>query len=169
MAALAALAADESPRAAMMAAPRFCTVGMKLVSSQAWSLIMGQTFLPSASAWNRSGYWVAEWLPQTVILRRLVTGLPSLAPICDSERLWSRRIMPVNCRGDRLGAFFIAISALVFAGLPTIRTFTLRLATAFNALPCGTKIAPLASRRSLRSLPAVRGRAQIGRASWRER
>src|SRR3970282_2176628 len=125
MAALAALAAEDRPRAAMMAAPRFCTVGMKLVSSQAWSLIIGQTFLPSASAWNRSGYWVAEWLPHTVILRRLVTGLPIFAAICDSERLWSRRIMPVNCRGDRLGAFFIAISALVLAGMATTKHFTL--------------------------------------------
>src|SRR5665647_10992 len=129
IAALAALAAEDSPRAAMMAAPRFCTVGMKLVSSQAWSLIRGQTFLPSASAWNRSGYCVAEWLPHTIILRRLVTGFAILALIWESERLWSRRIMAVNCRGDRLGAFFIAISALVFAGLPTTSTFTLRLAT----------------------------------------
>ena len=78
---------------------------------------------------------MAEWLPHTVTLRRLVTGLPILAPICDKERLWSRRIMPVNCRGDRLGAFFMAISALVLAGLPTTSTFTLRLATAFSALP----------------------------------
>src|SRR5450759_906480 len=159
MAALAALAAEDSPRAAIMAAPRFCTVGMKLVSSQAWSLIIGQTFLPSHSAWNKSGYCVAEWLPHTIILRRLVTGLPIFALICDKERLWSRRIMAVNCVGARLGAFFIAISALVLAGLPTTSTFTLRLATALSALPCGTKIAPLASSRSLRSIPAVRGRA----------
>src|SRR5471032_447147 len=127
MAALSALPAEDSPRAAMMAAPRFCTVGMKLVSSQAWSLIRGHAFLPSASTWNRSGYWVAEWLPQTIIFLRLVTGFAILAPICDSERLWSRGIIPENCRGDRPGAFFIAISALVLAGLPTTSTFTLRL------------------------------------------
>ena len=53
----------------MIAAPRFCTVGMKVDSSQAWSLISGQTFWPSTSAWKRSGYCVAEWLPQTTILR----------------------------------------------------------------------------------------------------
>ena len=35
--AAAALAALEAPRASMMAAPRFCTVGMKSVSSQFWS------------------------------------------------------------------------------------------------------------------------------------
>jgi hypothetical protein len=39
MAAFAALAADDSPRASMIAAPRFCTVGMNSFSSQFWSLI----------------------------------------------------------------------------------------------------------------------------------
>src|SRR3954468_14526733 len=75
MAAFAALAADERPRASMMAAPRFCTVGMNVVSSQAWSLIIGQILFPSVSAWNTSGYCVAEWLPQTAIFLIAVTGL----------------------------------------------------------------------------------------------
>ena len=39
MAALAAEAAEESPRASMIAAPRFCTVGMNVLSIHAWSLI----------------------------------------------------------------------------------------------------------------------------------
>ena len=60
IAAFAALAAADRPRASMMAAPRFWMVGMKCFSSQAWSLIMGQTFLPLTSAWKMSGYWVAE-------------------------------------------------------------------------------------------------------------
>src|SRR5437762_4527116 len=124
IAAFAALAAEERPRASMMAAPRFCTVGMKVDSSQDWSLIMGQSFLPSASAWNTSGYWVAEWLPQTVTLRIDDTGLPTFCASCVVARLWSRRIMPVNCVGLRLGAFFIAIRQFVFAGLPTTNTFT---------------------------------------------
>src|SRR5688572_18093239 len=140
IAALAALAAEERPRASMIAAPRFCTVGMKVCSSQAWSLIIGQTFLPSASAWNRSGYWVAEWFPHTVTLRIEVTGLEIFCAICETARLWSRRIMPVNWLGLRLGAFFIAIRQLVFAGLPTTRTLTSRLATRSSALPCGEKI-----------------------------
>src|SRR6185503_6334474 len=92
-AALAALAAEDRPRASMMAAPRFCTVGMKLVSSQAWSLIMGQTFLPSHSAWKMSGYWVAEWLPQTVTFFTEAVGLLTFCAICEVARLWSRRIM----------------------------------------------------------------------------
>src|SRR5690348_10484730 len=119
IAALAALAAEERPRASMIAAPRFCTVGMKVDSSHAWSLITGQTFLPSASAWNTSGYWVAEWLPQTVTFRTELTGLLILCAIWLVARLWSKRIMPVNCEALRLGAFFIAIRQFVFAGLPT--------------------------------------------------
>src|SRR5678810_912748 len=136
-AALAALAAEDRPRASMMAAPRFCTVGMKSFSSQAWSLIIGQTFLPSASAWKTSGYCVAEWLPHTVTLRIAVTGLEIFWAIWLVARLWSRRIMPVNCVGFRLGAFFMAMRQLVFAGLPTTRTFTFLSATRSSAWPWG--------------------------------
>src|SRR5215831_2418137 len=148
IAAFAALAAEDRPRASMIAAPRFCTIGMKLVSSQLWSLIIGQIFLPSHSAWNTSGYCVAEWLPQMVILRIAERGLPIFCAIWLTARLWSRRIIAVNCVGLRLGAFFIAIRQLVFAGLPTTSTLTLRLATASSALPCGAKILPFASSRS---------------------
>src|SRR6185437_8853159 len=139
-AALAALAAEDRPRASMIAAPRFCTVGMKLDSSQAWSLIMGQTFLPSHSALKRSGYWVAEWLPQTVTFFTEAFGLPILAAICEVARLWSSRIIAVNCVGLRLGAFFIAMRQLVLAGLPTTSTLTFRSATLSSAWPCGAKL-----------------------------
>src|SRR5512135_481840 len=108
-AALAALAAEDRPRASMIAAPRFCTVGMKVPSSHFWSLIIGQTFLPSHSALKMSGYWVAEWFPQTATFFTEAFGLPILAAICEVARLWSRRIIAVNCVGFRLGAFFIAI------------------------------------------------------------
>ena len=87
-------------------------------------MIIGQTFLPSTSAWKTSGYWVAEWLPQIVIFLTEDTGLPTFCAIWVSDRLWSRRIIAVNCWGLRLGAFFIAISALVLAGLPTTSTLT---------------------------------------------
>ncbi len=39
MAALAAEAAEDKPRASMIAAPRLLTVGMKLLAFHAWSLI----------------------------------------------------------------------------------------------------------------------------------
>src|SRR5574341_125037 len=145
MAAFAALAAEDRPRASMIAAPRFCTVGMKLPSSQAWSLIMGQTFFPSHSAWNTSGYWVAEWLPQTVTFFTAALGLPILCAIWEVARLWSRRIIAVNCVGLRLFAFFMAMRQLVLAGLPTTSTLTSRAATRSSAWPCGAKILPFRS------------------------
>src|SRR5688572_10332033 len=116
MAAFAALAAEDRPGASMMAAPRFCTVGMKVCSSHAWSLIIGHTFLPSASAWKTSGYCVAEWLPHTIIFFTDTTSFLIFCATCETARLWSRRIMPVNWLGLRLGACFIAIRQLVFAG-----------------------------------------------------
>src|ERR1700709_720825 len=67
MAAFAADAADDAPRASMIAAPRLATVGMKSFSSQSESTCSA-AILPLTSAWNRSGYWVAEWLPQIVSL-----------------------------------------------------------------------------------------------------
>ncbi len=50
MAALAADAADDTPRAAMMAAPRLPTVGKKVPTFQAWSLIMSLTLAPATLA-----------------------------------------------------------------------------------------------------------------------
>src|SRR5699024_11877393 len=70
MAALAAEAAEEAPRASMIAAPRLATVGMKSFSNQDWSLTAAAAFWPFTSALNRSGYWVAEWLPQIVSFLR---------------------------------------------------------------------------------------------------
>src|SRR5436190_13206588 len=140
IAAFAALAAEDRPRASMIAAPRFCTVGMKVDSSQAWSLIIGQTFLPAfpstTSAWNRSGYCVAEWLPQLVIFFTEGTGFPNFWATWEVARLWSSRIIAVNCVGFRLGAFFMAMRQLVLAGLPTTRTLTFLSATLSSAWPC---------------------------------
>ena len=64
--ALAAEAAEEAPRASMMAAPRLATVGMNSFSIQA-SFTRLVAFWPATSAWKTSGYWVEEWLPQMVM------------------------------------------------------------------------------------------------------
>src|SRR2546423_9072884 len=159
MAAFAALAAEDNPRASMIAAPRFWIVGMKVFSSQSMSLIIGQAFLPPHSAWNTSGYWVAEWFPQMVTLRIELKGLPIFCASWATARLWSRRIIAVNCVALRPGAFFMAMRQLVLAGVPTTRTLTLRLAAAASALPCGAEILPVASSRSFLSLPGPRRRA----------
>ncbi len=163
MAAEAAEAADEAPRALITAAPRFCTVGMKLSRTQVSSTSSGAG-RPSTVAWLMSGYWVVEWLPQMVIRRTAVGWAPVLAASWLIARLWSSRVMAVNCRRSRSGALEAAIRALVLAGLPTTSTRTSREARSLSARPCGPKILPLAPSRSLRSMPAVRGLAPTSRA-----
>src|SRR5918911_5688405 len=86
IAAFAAEAADDAPRASMIAAPRLATVGMNVSRSQLSSTWSAAT-LPPTSAWNRSGYWVAEWLPQTVIFVISVTGTSSFFASCATARL----------------------------------------------------------------------------------
>ncbi len=120
--------------------------------------------MPSTSQWKRSGYCVVEWLPQIVILVMLLTGTSSRCASWLMARLWSSRIMAVNCDGSRFGALFIAISAFVLAGLPTTSTRTSRWAESDRALPWTVKIAPFADRRSLRSMPCLRGIAPTSSA-----
>src|SRR5687768_15974148 len=83
----AADAADDDPRASMIAAPRLATVGMKSLSIQDWSPTTSAAFLPAISAWKMSGYCVAEWLPQIVIFLMSVTEEPVLAASCEIARL----------------------------------------------------------------------------------
>src|SRR5689334_1542406 len=118
MVADAAEAAEDEPRASMMAAPRLATVGMKSFSIQSWSLTTSAAFLPPTSAWKMSGYWVAEWLPQIVSFLMSLTVLPVFAASCDSARLWSRRVSAEKRSLGMSGAFDSAMSALVLAGLP---------------------------------------------------
>ena len=80
----------------MIAAPRLATVGMKVFSSQSWSSTTSAAFRPPTSAWKRSGYCVAEWLPQIVIFVMSVTGAPVFAASCEIARLWSSRVSAVN-------------------------------------------------------------------------
>ena len=119
MAALAAEAADDSPRASMIAAPRFCTVGMKVSSIHAWSLISFAAFWPSTSAWKTSGYCVAEWLPQ---IDHLLHGGHGLAGLLRDLR---ERAVVVQAhhrgeaaRASRLFAFFIAMRRWCSRGCP---------------------------------------------------
>src|SRR5690242_11785614 len=163
MAAEAAEAAEEAPRALMMAAPRCCTVGMNSPLIHSWftSLAAG---LPFTVAARMSGYWVEEWLPQMVMRLMSVTCLPVLAASWDMARLWSRRIMALKFLAGMRGALDEAISALVLAGLPTTSTFTFFLAAALSALPWAEKILAFSSNRSLRSMPGPRGLAPTSSA-----
>ena len=113
-----------------------------------------------------SGYWVAEWLPQIVSFLMSVTVAPVFAASCESARLWSRRVSAENRSCGMSGALVIAISALVLAGLPVTPIRMSSAATSLRALPWAVKIAPLASSRSPRSMPLVRGRAPTSRARF---
>ena len=148
----------------MIAAPRLATVGMKVLSIQSWSPTASAALRPETSAWNRSGYCVAEWLPQIVILRISVTGTESRAASWPIARLWSSRVSAENRSVGMSGALLIAMRALVLAGLPVTVTLTSSAATALSALPWGAKMPPLASSRSPRSMPGPRGRAPTRRA-----
>src|ERR1700752_264685 len=118
----AADAADEAPRASMIAAPRLATVGMKSFSIHAWSLTTSAAFLPPTSAWKMSGYWVAEWLPQMVIFLMSVTAAPVFLASWEIARLWSRRVSAENLSCGMSGGWLMAINALVLAGLPVTPT-----------------------------------------------
>src|ERR1044072_7043813 len=109
----AADAADEAQRAALIAAPRLATVGMKSFSIQAWSLTTSAAFLPLTSAWKMSGYWVAEWLPQMVTFLMSVTAAPVFLASCEIARLWSRRVRAENRSLGMSGALLCASRALV--------------------------------------------------------
>ncbi len=63
-AALAADMAEDSFRLAITAAPRFWTVGKNTVFNHSSSLMTWGAGVPSMVAWEASGYWVDEWLPQ---------------------------------------------------------------------------------------------------------
>src|SRR5688572_1665729 len=114
-AAFAADAADDEPRASMIAAPRCCTVGMKSFSTHCWST-RSPAFFPSTLVWKMSGYWVAEWLPQIVMLVTDVTCTAVFAATCAHARLWSSRVIAVNRSRAIDGALFIAMRQFVLAG-----------------------------------------------------
>lgn len=165
IAALAALAADDEPRARMIAEPRCCTVGMNTSSIHRRSDTASSAGLFPTSAWDRSGYWVAEWLPQIDMRRIDAAGSPVRCANCAMARLWSSRVSALNRVRGTPGALFIAMRALVLAGLPTTRTLTSSAAAASIARPCVVKIAPFAASRSPRSMPFVRGRAPTSSAT----
>merc|ERR1719476_1326582 len=74
-----------------MAAPRFCTLVTKSVSSQAWSHFC-ITRSPETVACLTSGYCVDEWLPQMNTPETSETVAPPLIAIIEVARLWSRRV-----------------------------------------------------------------------------
>src|SRR5436190_389487 len=164
IAAFAADAADDAPRASMIAAPRLPTAGMYSFSYQSMSTWSTARW-PLAFALKRSGNIVGEWLPQITRSWTSSTPMPSFFASIATARFSSRRVIAVKRSAGMSGAFDCAINALVLAGLPTTRIFTSSAAPEFSASPCGLKMAPLASSRSARSMPLARGRAPTRRAT----
>src|SRR6516162_5281695 len=66
MAPLAADSADDSPRALMIAAPRFWHCGRNVSSSHLRSVTTSVAGRPLTLAFVKSGYCVLLWLPQIV-------------------------------------------------------------------------------------------------------
>ena len=164
IAALAADAAEESPRALITAAPRCWTVFTNSPVSQSWSPMTSGTGLPPISALRASGNWVAEWLPQTA---RLVTSsgpTPAFAASSPLPRFWSRRIIANQRSAGTSGALLRAMRQLVLHGLPTTSTWTPAAATSPMTRPCSEKIFAFTPSRSLRSIPSLRGIAPTSSA-----
>ena len=157
MAAAAAEAAEDEPRASMMAAPRFCTVVMKSPRSQSSSPMTPAAGFPPMRALAKSGNWVAEWLPQMATFVTSATGTPAFAASCALARFSSRRVMANQRSAGTSGAFERAMRQLVLQGLPTTRMRTSEAAFSAMARPCGLKMPPFTLRRSPRSMPALRG------------
>src|SRR5215469_7615525 len=117
--ALAALAALEAPRALIIAAPRCWTVEINSPLSQASSLMTSVADLPLTLALVKSGYWVAEWLPQMVMLVTAVTSTPAFLASWALARFSSRRVMAKKRSRGMSFALFMAMRQLVLQGLPT--------------------------------------------------
>src|SRR4051812_16491322 len=113
----AAEAAEEEPRASMIAAPRLATVGMKSSSIQDWSPTTSAALRPPISAWKTSGYCVAEWLPQIVIFLMSETEAPVFAASCEIARLWSRRGSAPNPAPGGAGGVVVPLRALGGGGV----------------------------------------------------
>src|SRR3546814_15386005 len=90
MAALAAEAAEDRPRASMIAAPRLPKVGMKVSAFHAASLIFSFSDSPLAVATRQSGYLVGLWLPPTTSFLMSPTATSALAARWLSARSGSR-------------------------------------------------------------------------------
>src|SRR5207302_6558760 len=142
MTAFAAEAAEDAPRASMMAAPRFWTVLMKSPRSQSPSLITSGAGRPPIRALAKSGYWVAEWLPQIARLVTSATPTPALWASWLLARFSSRRVIANQRSSGISGALVRAIRQLVLQGLPTTRIRTSDAARAAIARPWGPKMPP---------------------------
>lgn len=108
-------------------------------------------------AWEASGNWPEEWLPQMTTFLIWLTDMLVFSASWKVARFWSNLVMAEKFSLGMEGAKWAQTAALVLAGLATTRTLTLFLAYLSKALPCSMKILELAAKRSLLVIPALNG------------
>lgn len=160
IAALAAEAAEDDLRAAMIAAPLCYTVGMNCLLYQSrvkWLL------MSSLATWVYlvSGNIVEEWLPQIITCSTADTGFCTYSANQYCALLWSSLVIAVKflLSSPCLQACFIVIKALVLAGLPTTRILHPLEAFSPIAQPVEVNILPFSLNRSPLSIPGPLGLA----------
>ena len=137
---------------------------MKVSLSHGSSPITCGAGRPPIFALKKSGYIVELWLPQMARFVTAATSTPAFRASWIRARFWSS-IVIANQRSDGTDrAWLIAIRQLVLQGLPTTSTRTSGAAVRAMAWPWPVKIRPLMPRRSLRSMPALRGTEPTSRA-----
>ena len=113
----------------------------------------------------KSGYCVAEWLPQ---MQRWKHSRPRMAfwANCVLARFSSRRVMAKNRSLGTSGALFMAIRQFV-AGVADHQHARIAGGVVVDGLALAGKILPLMPSRSPRSMPSLRGTLPTSRDSWR--
>ena len=112
---------------------------------------------PPILALVKSGYWVAEWLPQMHMLVTFDWWTEAFLASWLLARFSSRRVMAKKRSFGTPSALAMAMRQFVLQGLPTTSVRTSLAAFLAIALPCPVKILPLMPSRSPRSIPALRG------------
>ena len=122
--------------------------------------------MPPTSAWYRSGYWVAEWLPQIVMPLDLgdrhveLGGELGDARGCGRGGSWR-----VNRSAGTSGACGLRDERVGVGRVADDEHPDVVRGARVDRSPCGAKMPPLASSRSPRSMPFVRGRAPTSSAT----
>ena len=98
-----------------------------------------------------------------VMLLMSLTDVPVFATSCASARLWSRRVIAEK-RASARRVRFIAIRALVLAGLPVTHDPNVVGGAVVDRLALRLKIAPFGLEQVAALHPLARGRAPTSRA-----
>ena len=154
-----------SPRASMMAAPRCCTVGMNVPSSQAWSSTTSAAVLPFDLGVEEVGVLGGGVVAPDGHVGDVAHGHAGLG----GELGHGPVVVEAGHRGEALVGRCPArcswrSGSWCWPGCRPRGPCMSSAALSERALPWTVKMAPLASSRSLRSMPFDRGREPTSRA-----